>query len=92
MKLLHTFALSALLLVPATAAQAIDVQVDVCVQARQHNKCAIEQDGSHNVARGRQIGEKNEMDIRQTGERNSAKARQTGPDNDIFLDQRRRRR
>ena len=43
MKLFSPFALSALLLVPVTAAQAFAVQVDVCVQARQNNSCAIAQ-------------------------------------------------
>ena len=57
MKLFSTLALSALLLVPVTAAQALDVQVDVCVQARKDNKCAIVQDGTHNYARGAQVGE-----------------------------------
>jgi len=92
MKIVQTLTLSALLFVPVTAAQAMDVQVDVCVQARQHNKCVIEQDGSDNFARGRQVGETNSLAIGQTGGRNSAKAKQTGDDNEVFLDQRRRRK
>ena len=92
MKLFHTLAVSVLLLVPGTAAQAIDVQVDVCVQARQNNACAIKQDGTHNYARGAQVGESNELDIRQRGSRNDAGAFQNGLFNDVKVDQRSRRR
>ena len=92
MRIVQTLTLSALLFVPFTAAQAIDVQVDVCVQARQNNKCVIEQNGTDNFARARQVGETNSLEIGQTGERNSAKAKQTGDDNEVFLDQRRRRK
>ena len=92
MKLLSTFALSALLLVPVTAAQALDVQVDVCVQARTHNSCAISQDGTHNYARGAQVGETNDLEIRQRGGHNDAGAVQRGDVNDVLLEQRSRRR
>ena len=88
MKMLSTLALSALLLVPVTAAQALDIKADVCVQVRQNNSCAIDQAGTHNFARSRQIGETNKLEIRQTGEHNDAKARQTGGDNDVVLRQR----
>ena len=92
MKLFSTLALSALLLGPVTAAQALDVQVDVCVQARKTNKCAIAQDGTHNYARGAQVGETNDLEIRQRGRNNDAKAFQDGDDNTVVLDQRRGRR
>ena len=92
MKLLSTLALSALLLVPVTAAQALDVKVDVCVQARQTNKCAIAQDGTHNYARGAQVGETNELKIRQRGGTNDAGAVQRGDVNDVRLEQRGQRR
>ena len=92
MKLFSTLALSALLLVPVTAAQALDVQVDVCVQARKNNSCAISQDGTHNYARGAQVGETNELAIRQRGRNNDAGAYQHGDDNYVDLDQRSRRR
>ena len=92
MKLLSTLALSALLWVPVTAAQALDVQVDVCVQARKNNSCAISQDGTHNYARGRQAGETNELEIRQRGANNDAGAFQDGDVNDVLLEQRGRRR
>ncbi len=92
MKLLSTLALSALLLGPTTAAQALDVQVDVCVQARKNNACAISQDGTHNYARGAQVGETNALEIRQRGRTNDAGAVQRGDDNTVVLDQRRGRR
>ncbi len=92
MKLLSTLALSALLLVPVTAAQALDVQVDVCVQARKNNACAISQDGTHNYARGAQVGETNDLEIRQRGGTNDAGAVQRGDVNDVRLEQRGRRR
>ena len=76
MKLFATFALSALLLVPVTAAQALDIQVDVCVQARQNNSCSITQNGTHNFARGAQAGETNTLRIRQRGGHNNAGAYQ----------------
>ena len=88
MKLLSTLTLSALLLVPVTAAQALDVKVDVCVQARQTNKCAIAQDGTHNYARGAQVGETNDLEIRQRGGTNDASAVQRGDVNDVRLEQR----
>ena len=91
MKLFSTLALSALLLVPVTAAQALDVQVDVCVQARKDNKCAISQDGTHNYARGAQVGETNDLEIRQHGGHNEAGAYQRGVVNDVRLEQRDRR-
>ncbi len=91
MKMLHTLALSALLCMPFTAAQALDVKVDVCVQARQTNKCAISQDGTHNYARAAQVGETNELEIRQRGGTNDAGAVQRGDDNTVVLDQRSRR-
>jgi Curlin associated repeat len=91
MKLFSTLALSALLLGPVTAAQALDVQVDVCVQARQTNACAISQDGTHNYARGAQVGETNELEIRQHGGHNEAGAYQRGAVNDVRLEQRDRR-
>ena len=91
MKLLSTLALSALLLVPVTAAQALDVQVDVCVQARKTNKCAISQDGTHNYARGAQVGETNDLEIRQHGGHNDAGGYQRGDVNDVRLEQRDRR-
>ncbi len=87
MKLLSTFALSALLLVPVTAAQALDIKVDVCVQARQNNACAIQQDGTHNYARAAQVGETNDLQIEQRGGRNDAKAFQDGLDNTVRLKQ-----
>jgi hypothetical protein len=92
MKLYSTLALSALLLVPVTAARALDVQVDVCVQARKTNECAISQDGTHNYARGAQAGETNMLEIRQRGRNNDAEAFQDGDVNDVLLDQRSRRR
>ena len=92
MKLLSTLTLSALLLVPVTAAQALDVKVDICVQARQTNKCAIAQDGTHNYARGAQVGETNELEIRQRGGTNDAGAVQHGGDTTVVLDQRSHRR
>jgi hypothetical protein len=92
MKLFSTLALSALLLGPVTAAQALDVQVDVCVQARQTNACAISQDGTHNYARGAQVGETNALEIRQRGGSNDAGAVQRGDENTVDLDQRSRRR
>ena len=92
MKLLSTLALSALLLVPVTAAHALDVQVDVCVQARKNNACAISQDGTHNYARGAQVGETNTLEIRQRGRTNDAGAFQDGDENNVVLDQRRGRR
>jgi hypothetical protein len=92
MKLHHTLALSALLCVPFTAAQALDVNVDVCVQARQNNDCAIVQDGTHNYARGAQAGETNELEIRQRGGHNDGGAYQKGDVNDMDVDQRSRRR
>lgn len=77
MKLFHTLALTALLLVPGTAAQALDVQVDVCVQTRSNNKCAIKQDGTHNTARATQVGDDNDLEIEQTGsQKNDARFRQ----------------
>ena len=91
MKLFSTLALSALLLVPVTAAQALDVQVDVCVQARKTNKCAISQNGTHNYARGAQVGETNDLEIRQHGGHNEAGAYQRGAVNDVRLEQRDRR-
>jgi Curlin associated repeat len=91
MKLFSTLALSALLLVPVTAAQALDVQVDVCVQARKTNKCAIAQDGTHNYARGAQVGETNELEIRQHGPNNDAGGYQRGNVNDVRLKQQRSR-
>jgi len=87
MKLLSTFALSALLLAPVTAAQALDVQVDVCVQARKTNTCAISQDGTHNYARGAQVGATNNLRIRQRGGHNDAGAFQDGLFNRIKLKQ-----
>jgi hypothetical protein len=92
MKLFSTLALSALLLVPVTAAQALDVQVDVCVQARKTNKCAIAQDGTHNYARGAQAGETNDLEIRQRGGTNDAGGYQRGDVNDVRLEQRGQRR
>ena len=92
MKLFSTLALSALLLAPVTAAQAMDVQVDVCVQARKTNSCSISQDGTHNFARGAQVGETNEMEIRQRGRNNDASAFQDGLFNDLEVKQRSRRR
>ena len=92
MKLLSTLALSALVLVPVTAARALDVQVGVCVQAHQTNKCAISQDGTHNYARGAQVGETNELAIHQRGRNNDAGAFQNGDDNTVDLDQRSGRR
>jgi Ni/Co efflux regulator RcnB len=92
MKLLSTLALSALLLGPVTAAQALDVQVDVCVQARKDNKCAIAQDGTHNYARGAQAGETNDLEIRQRGGTNDAGGYQRGDVNDVRLEQRGERR
>ena len=92
MKRLSTLALSALLLGPVTAAQALDVNVDVCVQARKNNKCAISQDGTHNYARGAQVGETNEMAIRQRGGSNDAGVFQDGLFNDVDVKQRSRRR
>jgi curlin associated repeat protein len=92
MKLFSPLALAALLLVPVTAAQALDVQVDVCVQARKNNSCAISQDGTHNYARGAQVGETNELEIRQRGRNNDAGAFQDGLFNDVLLEQRSRRR
>ena len=92
MKRLSTLALSALLLVPVTAAQALDVNVDVCVQARKTNSCAISQDGTHNYARGAQVGETNEMAIRQRGGSNDAGVFQDGLFNDVDVKQRSRRR
>jgi hypothetical protein len=92
MKRLSTLALSALLLGPVTAAQALDVNVDVCVQARKTNKCAISQDGTHNYARGAQVGETNEMAIRQRGGSNDAGVFQDGLFNDVDVKQRSRRR
>ncbi len=92
MRLLSTLTLSALLLVPVTAAQALDVQVDVCVQARKTNSCAISQDGTHNFARGAQVGETNELAIRQRGRNNDAGAFRDGLFNDVLLEQRSRRR
>ena len=91
MKLFSTLALSALLLGPVTAAQALDVQVDVCVQARANNACAISQDGTHNYARGAQVGETNALEIRQRGRNNDAGAVQRGDVNDVRLEQRSRR-
>ena len=91
MKLFSTLALSALLLVPVTAAQALDVQVDVCVQARKTNKCAISQNGTHIFARGAQVGETNDLEIRQHGGHNEAGAYQRGAVNDVRLEQRDRR-
>ena len=91
MKLFSTLALSALLLVPVTAAQALDVKVDVCVQARKNNSCAISQDGTHNYARGAQVGETNDLEIRQRGGTNDAGAVQRGDVNNVDLEQRRRR-
>ena len=92
MKLLSTLALSALVLVPVTAARALDVQVDVCVLARKNNSCAISQDGTHNYARGAQVGETNDLEIRQRGGHNDAGAFQNGDDNTVVLKQRSRRR
>ena len=92
MKLYSTLTFAALLLVPVTAAQALDVQVDVCVQARKNNSCAISQDGTHNYARGAQVGDTNEQEIRQRGGMNDAKAFQDGLFNDVLLEQRSRRR
>ena len=92
MKLFSTLALSALLLGPVTAAQALDVQVDVCVQARKTNKCAIAQDGTHNYARGAQAGETNDLEIRQRGGTNDAGGYQRGDVNDVRLEQRSRQR
>ena len=92
MKRLSTLALSALLLGPVTAARALDVQVDVCVQARQTNACAVSQDGTHNYARGAQVGETNEMAIRQRGGSNDAGVFQDGLFNDVDVKQRSRRR
>ena len=92
MKLFSTLALSALLLGPVTAAQALDVKVDVCVQARQTNKCAIAQDGTHNYARGAQVGETNDLEIRQRGGTNDAGGYQRGDVNDVRLEQRDQRR
>ena len=91
MKLFSTLALSAFLLVPVTAAQALDVQVDVCVQARKTNSCAISQDGTHNYARGAQAGDTNALEIRQRGGLNDAGAVQHGNDNTLILNQRSRR-
>ena len=91
MKRLFRLALPALLLVPVPAAQALDVQVDVCVQARKTNSCAISQDGTHNFARGAQVGETNEMAIRQRGGSNDAGVFQHGDINAIEVDQRSRR-
>ncbi len=92
MKLLSPLALAALALWPMTAAQALDVQVDVCVQARAHNSCAMSQDGTHNYARGAQVGDTNELEIRQHGRNNDAGAVQNGTDNTVILKQRSRRR
>ena len=92
MKLFSTLALSALLLGPVTAAQALDVQVDVCVQARKTNACAISQDGTHNYARGAQAGETNDLEIRQRGGTNDAGGYQRGDVNDVRLEQRGQRR
>ena len=91
MKLFSTLALSALLLVPVPAAHALDVNVDVCVQARKNNSCSISQDGTHNFARGAQVGESNEMAIRQRGGSNDAGVFQHGDINAIEVDQRSRR-
>jgi Curlin associated repeat len=88
MKMLHTLTLSVLLLVPLVPAQALDVQVDVCVQTRQNNSCKIKQDGTHNLARGAQRGENNDLDIEQRGENNDAKGSQKGLRNDLDVDQR----
>jgi hypothetical protein len=87
MKLLSTLALSALLLVPVTAAQALDVQVDVCVQAHANNKCTIKQNGTHNYARGAQVGTTNDLRIRQRGGHNDAGAFQDGLFNSVKLKQ-----
>ena len=87
MKLLSPLALSALLLLPVTAAQALDVQVDVCVQARQSNTCSIAQNGTHNFARGAQVGETNTLTIRQRGGHNDAGAYQNGLFNRVKLKQ-----
>ena len=92
MKLFSTLALSALLLGPVTAAQALDVQVDACVQARKTNACAIAQDGTHNYARGAQAGETNDLEIRQRGGTNDAGGYQRGDVNDVRLEQRGQRR
>ncbi len=87
MKLISTFALSALLLVPVTATQALDIKVDVCVQARQNNSCSIAQNGTHNFARGAQVGETNTLKIRQRGGHNDAGAYQNGLFNRVKLKQ-----
>ena len=87
MKLFSTLALSALLLGPVTAAQALDVQVDVCVQARKNNSCAISQNGTHNYARGAQVGTTNHLRIRQRGGHNDAGAFQDGLFNRVKLKQ-----
>ncbi len=92
MKLFSTLALSALLLAPVTAAHALDVNVDVCVQARKNNSCSISQDGTHNYARGAQVGETNEMEIRQRGGSNDAGVFQDGLFNNLEVKQRSRRR
>jgi hypothetical protein len=92
MKLFSTLALSMLVLMPVTAAQALDVQVDVCVQARKTNSCAISQDGTHNYARGAQVGETNDLEIHQRGRNNDVGAVQRGDVNDVLLEQRSRRR
>ena len=87
MKLFSTLALSALLLGPVTASQALDVQVDVCVQARQTNNCSIKQNGTHNYARGAQVGTTNDLSIRQRGGHNDAGAFQDGLFNRVKLKQ-----
>ena len=92
MKLFHTLAVSVLLLMPVTAAQAIDVQVDVCVQARQVNTCKIKQNGTHNFARSHQVGEDNLTEIEQSGRENDAGVSQDGLFNDAEVVQKERRR
>ena len=92
MKILHSLMLSALLLTPFTAAQALDVQVDVCVQARQVNTCKIKQDGTHNYARSHQAGEDNLTEIEQRGRENDAGVTQDGLFNEAEVVQTERRR
>ena len=92
MKLFSTLALSALLLGPVTAAQALDVQVDVCVQARKTNACAISQDGTHNYARGALADLQVVGLTHLRGGTNDAGGYQRGDVNDVRLEQRGQRR
>ena len=76
MKLFHTLALSALLLMPMTAAQALTVSVKACAQAKANNRAEIRQDADINFAGCIQAGRNNALTIEQFGVRNVARSSQ----------------